>query len=173
MPTSYRLPDDIQAKIKKLAKKHYRSENSEVVYALSLYIQRCEDEEASEHENDLSPEELAAECAILHPGLTYQEYEASKKGHSMQNITITADVVKIMRGHHQGLVQDGNTISFKAKEKAQFGPLGAWYYLLPDNTIVEYVEGTNAISHIPSTIQSFLGRSWKELKGIEAKRVAK
>jgi Arc-like DNA binding domain. len=79
MPTSYRLPDDVQAKITQLAKKHFRSTNSEVVYALSLYIQRCEDEEASEHENDLSPEEIAAECAALHPGLTHEEYEKSRK----------------------------------------------------------------------------------------------
>jgi hypothetical protein len=75
MPTSYRLPDDIQAKITKLAKEHFRSTNNEVVYALSLYIQRCEDEEASKHENDLSPEEIAAECAVIHPGLTHEEYE--------------------------------------------------------------------------------------------------
>ena len=79
MPTSYRLPDDIQAKITKLAKEHFRSTNNEVVYALSLYIQRCEDEEASEHENDLSPDELAAECAVIHPGQTHEEYEKPKK----------------------------------------------------------------------------------------------
>jgi predicted transcriptional regulator len=79
MHRTLRLPDDIQAKIKKLAKEHCRSENGEVVYALSLYIQRCEDDEASEHENDLGPEEIAAECAVLHPGLTHEEYEKSKK----------------------------------------------------------------------------------------------
>jgi hypothetical protein len=81
MPTSYRLPDDIQAKIKKLAKEHYRSENGEIVYALSLYIQRCEeDEEALNRENDLSPDELAEECAIVHPGQTHEEYHRNKKG---------------------------------------------------------------------------------------------
>ena len=92
----------------------------------------------------------------------------------MENVTITADVVKIMRGHHRGLSQDGNTISFKAKEKNQFGPLGAWYYLLPDNTIVEHIESPKGgIGEFESTIQSFLGRSWKELQQTEAKRVAK
>jgi hypothetical protein len=91
----------------------------------------------------------------------------------MDNITITADVVKIMRGHHQGLVQDGNTISFKVKDKAQFGPIRAWYYLLPDNTIVEHIDPPKALPGLTSTIQSFLGMSWKELQQIEAKRVSK
>lgn len=74
MATSYRFPDDIQEKITQLAKKHFRSTNNEVVYALSLYIQRCEDEEASEHENDLSPEEIVEECAFIHPGVSHEEY---------------------------------------------------------------------------------------------------
>jgi hypothetical protein len=38
MPTSYRLPDDIQADIKRLAKEHDRSENGEVIQALKMYI---------------------------------------------------------------------------------------------------------------------------------------
>ena len=38
MPTSYRLPDDIQANIKRLAKEHDRSENGEVIHALRVYI---------------------------------------------------------------------------------------------------------------------------------------
>lgn len=81
MPTSYRLPDDIQASIKRLAKEHYRSENSEIVYALSLYVQRCKGDAALEHENDVSPEEIAAHSAALDEGLTHDDFIRSKKGH--------------------------------------------------------------------------------------------
>lgn len=45
MPTSYRLPDDVQADLKKLAKIHERSANAEIIVALKKYIReqkRCE-----------------------------------------------------------------------------------------------------------------------------------
>lgn len=74
-PRTLRLPDDLEAGIKRLALKHDRSENSELIVAVRQYVDRCAYEEASEHENDLSPEEKAAECAVLHPGLTHEEYE--------------------------------------------------------------------------------------------------
>jgi predicted transcriptional regulator len=80
MPGSLRLPPELEVEIKRLAKLHDRSKNGELIVAVRQYISRCAEEEASEHENDLDPDEIAAECAILHPGLTHQEYEASKKG---------------------------------------------------------------------------------------------
>lgn len=56
MPGSLRLPPELEAEIKRLAKKHDRSKNSELIVAVRQYINRCADEEASEHENDLSCE---------------------------------------------------------------------------------------------------------------------
>lgn len=79
MPRSLRLPDDLEDEIKRLAKKHTRSENSEIIVAIRQYVFRCAEEEASEHENDLSPDEIAAECAILHPGLTHEAFLNRKK----------------------------------------------------------------------------------------------
>lgn len=73
-PRTLRLPDDLEAEIKRLAKKHDRSENGEIIAAIRQYVNKYAYEEASEHENDLSPEELAAECEIIHPGQTHKEY---------------------------------------------------------------------------------------------------
>lgn len=45
MPTSYRLPDDVQADLKKIAKLNGRSANSELIIALKKHIrdqQRCQ-----------------------------------------------------------------------------------------------------------------------------------
>jgi hypothetical protein len=69
-----RLPIELEVELKRLAELHDRSENSEIIVAVRQYINRCAEEEACEHENDLSPDELAAECEILHPGQTHEEY---------------------------------------------------------------------------------------------------
>ncbi|HEX3643601.1 MAG TPA: hypothetical protein VHV10_20120 [Ktedonobacteraceae bacterium] len=48
--------------------------------SLVVKISVSQQESHLEHENDLSPEEIAEECAIIHPNLTHEEYEISRKG---------------------------------------------------------------------------------------------
>ena len=41
MPTSLRLPPELQKKIKRLAKNHRRSEHGEILYAIEHHIKEC------------------------------------------------------------------------------------------------------------------------------------
>lgn len=82
MPRSLRLPPELEAGIKRLADLHDRSENSEIVVAIRQYLHQYEEMEASEHDDDISPEEFAAECEALHPGISHEEYKKIQKGSS-------------------------------------------------------------------------------------------
>lgn len=91
-----------------------------------------------------------------------------KKGLTIvENVAISADSIDIKQGYHKNVVQDGNTVSFKAKDQGKFGPMGIWYYLLPDNSIIEHSD-PGRLPGLQSSIRTYLGYSWKDLQKLNS-----